>query len=152
MGYIWAEHTPFSGRRAPLIFQRVENLEQLRIPIGRSTATTDRRGTVGAMDPKYRGPAPWPTGSGAPPLIEEMLDTPYRPGGWCVRQVVHHPCDSHHSASLRLKWALTQDNPVINAYDERAWAALCDSRTTPIQMSLAPIGAVHAKGVHLLQG
>jgi len=86
------------------------------------------------------------------PLTEDGLDTPYRPGGWTVRQVVHHLSDSHHNCYLRLKWALTEDNPLIKAYDEKAWAELFDSRTAPVQGSLDHLRAVHAKLVYLIKG
>ncbi len=85
-------------------------------------------------------------------LTEEQLETPYRPGGWTVRQLVHHISDSHHNSYIRFKWALTEDNPVIKPYDEKAWAELFDSRTAPIQMSLDHLKAVHAKLVYLIKG
>ncbi len=86
------------------------------------------------------------------PLSEEQLETPYRPEGWTVRQVVHHVSDSHHHSYIRFKWALTEDNPVIKPYDEKGWAALFDTKTAPIQMSLDHIKAVHTKLVYLLKG
>jgi len=85
-------------------------------------------------------------------LSDEQLDTPYRPGGWTVRQVVHHVSDSHHNSYIRFKWTLTEDRPTIKAYDEKGWANLFDSRTAPIQMSLDHLSAIHAKLVHLLRG
>ncbi|NDV44368.1 YfiT family bacillithiol transferase [Flagellimonas sediminis] len=86
------------------------------------------------------------------PLTETQLDTPYRPGGWTARQVVHHISDSHHNSYIRFKWALTEESPVIKPYDEKAWAELFDTRTAPIQMSLDHLRAVHAKLVYLLKG
>ena len=86
------------------------------------------------------------------PLSEEQLETPYRPGGWTVRQVVHHVADSHHHSYIRFKWALTEDNPVIKAYFEKEWANLFDTRSAPISLSLAHLKAVHAKLVYLLKG
>ncbi|MDC6384445.1 putative metal-dependent hydrolase [Flagellimonas taeanensis] len=86
------------------------------------------------------------------PLSDGQLETPYRPGGWTVRQLVHHISDSHHNSYIRFKWALTENNPVIKPYDEKAWADLFDSRTAPIQMSLDHLRAVHAKLVYLLKG
>ncbi|MBT8184152.1 MAG: bacillithiol transferase BstA [Eudoraea sp.] len=85
-------------------------------------------------------------------LSEEQLDTPYRPGGWTVRQVVHHVSDSHHNSYTRFKWALTEETPMIKAYDEKGWADLFDSRTAPIDMSLAHLSVVHTKLVYLLKG
>ncbi len=85
-------------------------------------------------------------------LSENQLDTPYRPGGWTIRQVVHHVADSHHHSYIRFKWALTEDNPVIKYYYEALWAELSDSKTGPIAMSLLHLKAVHAKLVFLLKG
>ena len=86
------------------------------------------------------------------PLSKTQLDTPYRPGGWTVRQVVHHLSDSHHHSYIRFKWALTEDNPVIKPYLEKEWAQLFDAVTGPIDLSLAHLEAVHAKLVYLLNG
>ncbi|KAB7531339.1 bacillithiol transferase BstA [Flagellimonas olearia] len=86
------------------------------------------------------------------PLSEDQLETPYRPEGWTVRQLVHHIADSHHHSYIRFKWALTEDNPLIKPYDEKAWTALFDSKSAPIQMSLDHLKVVHAKLVYLLKG
>lgn len=86
------------------------------------------------------------------PFSEDQLETPYRPGGWTVRQLVHHIADSHHHSYIRFKWALTEDNPLIKPYDEKAWTALFDSKSAPIQMSLDHLKVVHAKLVYLLKG
>ncbi len=64
-------------------------------------------------------------------LSEEQLDIPYREGGWTVRQVVHHLPDSHMNGYVRMKWALTEDEPAIKTYDQEAWAELPDARTAP---------------------
>ena len=85
-------------------------------------------------------------------LSEVQLDTPYREGGWTLRQVVHHCADSHHHSYIRFKWALTEENPVIKAYNEADWAELFDTKTAPIEMSLLHLKAVHAKLVYLLKG
>lgn len=84
-------------------------------------------------------------------LTKEQLDTVYRPGGWTVRQVVHHVSDSHHHSYTRFKWALTEDKPLIKAYNEADWAELSDSKNDPIQMSLEHIKAIHYKLVNLLK-
>ena len=77
-------------------------------------------------------------------LSDSQLDTPYRPGGWTVRQVVHHVADSHMNAYIRMKLALTEDNPAIKPYDEDAWAPLADS-ALPIEISLKLLDALHAR-------
>lgn len=85
-------------------------------------------------------------------LTHEQLETPYRPQGWSVRQVIHHIGDSHHNSYTRFKWALTEDKPVIKAYEEKEWSQLFDSKNAPIELSLNYITALHAKLVHLLKG
>jgi hypothetical protein len=84
-------------------------------------------------------------------LNGKQIDTPYREGGWTVRQVVHHLADSHMNAYVRCKLALTEDNPTIKPYDEAAWAELPDSRVTPIDVSLALVDSLHARYVVLLR-
>lgn len=84
-------------------------------------------------------------------LSDAQLDTTYRPEGWTIRQVVHHISDSHHHSYTRFKWALTEDKPVIKAYDEVRWAELSDSKHAPIAMSLNHIRAIHFKLVYLLK-
>lgn len=85
-------------------------------------------------------------------LSAEQLETPYRPGGWTVRQLIHHIADSHHHSYTRFKWALTEDKPLIKAYEEKEWSKLFDARTAPIQLSLSYLTALHAKLVYLLRG
>jgi len=86
------------------------------------------------------------------PLSKSQLETVYRPGGWTVRQLVHHISDSHHHSYIRFKWALTETNPIIKPYFEKEWANLFDAKTAPIQLSLNHLAAVHAKLVYLLKG
>lgn len=82
-------------------------------------------------------------------LTEEQLDTPYRPGGWSVRQVVHHVADSHMNSYIRFKLALTEDQPTIKPYFEDKWAELSDSKL-PIELSLSLLEALHGRWVTLL--
>jgi uncharacterized damage-inducible protein DinB len=84
-------------------------------------------------------------------LSEAQLSTPYRDGGWTVRQVVHHVPESHMNAFTRFKLALTEDNPTIKAYDEDAWAKLGDVARTPVETSLTLLEALHARWVTLLE-
>jgi uncharacterized damage-inducible protein DinB len=83
-------------------------------------------------------------------LSQEQLDTPYRPGGWTVRQVAHHVPDSHMNAFIRFKLALTEDQPTIKPYDEARWAVLADA-ALPIDPSLDLLAALHIRWVRLLQ-
>ncbi len=85
-------------------------------------------------------------------LSEEQLDTPYRDGGWTVRQVIHHVPESHMNSYIRFKLALTEDEPVIKPYDEAAWAELPDNAETPIEVSLSLLDNLHARWVILLRG
>ncbi len=84
-------------------------------------------------------------------LTPQQLNTPYREGGWTLRQVIHHVPDSHLNAYIRCKLALTEDTPTIKPYDEAAWARLKDSELTPIEVSLSLFDAVHARWVTLLR-
>lgn len=84
-------------------------------------------------------------------LSEAQLASTYREGGWTARQVVHHVADSHLNAYVRTRWALTEDRPTIKAYDEKAWAQLPDATSAPIELSLALLGAAHARWVTLLE-
>lgn len=84
-------------------------------------------------------------------LSAQQLDTPYRPGGWTVRQVVHHVPDSHMNAYVRFKLALTENEPFVKTYDEKAWANLADTRETPIGVSLALLENLHARWAILLR-
>lgn len=83
-------------------------------------------------------------------LDDAQLDTPYREGGWTVRQLVHHLPDSHLNAYLRFKWATTEDTPAIKAYDEKGWAELADSRTADSELSLVLLEALHGRWVAFL--
>jgi hypothetical protein len=84
-------------------------------------------------------------------LTNEQLDTPYRFGGWTVRQVVHHVPDSHLNSYVRFKLALTEDTPTIKPYDEAAWARLADTATVETETSLALLESLHDRWVRLLE-
>lgn len=84
-------------------------------------------------------------------LSEAQLDTPYRPEGWTVRQVIHHMPDSHANAYVRCKLALTEDDPTIKPYAEDRWAELADSKATPIEISLTLLDSLHDRWVRLLR-
>jgi hypothetical protein len=84
-------------------------------------------------------------------LDPAALDRPYRLGGWTRRQVIHHLADSHTNSLVRFKWALTEQRPLIKAYDERAWSELADVQRVPIATALDFIEALHARWVVLLR-
>jgi uncharacterized damage-inducible protein DinB len=84
-------------------------------------------------------------------LSDSQLDTPYRPEGWTVKQVVHHVPDSHLNSYVRFKLALTEDEPTIKPYAEDRWAKLADSTATPIEVSLTLLGSLHDRWVRLLR-
>ncbi|MBB5056695.1 hypothetical protein HDF16_001380 [Granulicella aggregans] len=83
-------------------------------------------------------------------LSEAQIDTPYREGGWMVRQLVHHVADSHMNAFIRVRLALTEESPLITGYDEKAWAELADSKG-PIEVPLGILDGVHARWVVMLR-
>lgn len=121
-----------------------------RFPIGKynraAANLTDHRSsiaTLAALPEKLR--------SAVEGLSDAQLDTPYREGGWTVRQLVHHVADSHMNAYVRIRLALTEDWPSIKPYDEKVWAELPDARTAPVQVSLDLLEALHDRWTLLLR-
>ena len=126
-------------------------MEDLRYPVGRfqrptTLSETERRNAIDSI-----AAAPAKLRAAVRGLDDAQLDTPYRPDGWTVRQVVHHMPDSHANAYIRFKLALTEDTPTIKPYDEAAWAKLDDSRTTRIETSLTMLEMLHDRWVRLLE-
>ncbi len=126
-------------------------MEDLQYPVGRFQRPS-------SLEPKQRraaidtvAEAPTKLRAAVAGLSDAQLDTPYRPDGWTVRQVVHHVPDSHLNAYTRFKLALTEDTPTIKTYNEMAWAKLEDSRSTPVATSLALLDAVHDRWVRILR-
>lgn len=78
-------------------------------------------------------------------LSDAQLDRPYRPEGWTVRQVIHHVADSHVNSYVRFKWTLTETNPTIKVYDEKAWAELPEAKSLPVDISLRALEALHER-------
>src|SRR5471032_638675 len=112
------------------------DLEQLRYPVGRFErlkGPVDRAARAAHIDIIEQTPATFRS------LVigrsDGQLDTPYRPGGWTVRQVVHHVPDSHMNAYIRMKFAVTEDTPIIKPYDEAKWAELPEAKSGPAGMS-----------------
>ena len=126
-------------------------LEQLRYPIGKP----DLPQTLTAEERNQRMDIISETPDKLKLLVNhlnnEQLDTPYRPEGWTVRQVVHHMVDSHINSYVRFRWALTEDKPLIKAYDEKAWAELPDAKFGDIAMSLNLLSYLHQRWVNLLK-
>lgn len=130
----------------------LEALEKLKYPIGKFEPPVKITNAIIASWLETLETFPSKLETLVLPLAEDQLDTTYRPDGWTVRQVVHHLSDSHHHSYTRFKWALTEDKPMIKAYYEDRWAELFDTKTAPIEMSLAHLKAVHVKLVYLLKG
>jgi hypothetical protein len=84
-------------------------------------------------------------------LSKEQLDTPYRPDGWTVRQVVHHLADSHVNSYIRFRWTLTENEPEIKAYNEKLWAEVYDAKNEDIKLSLMLLTGLHARWTSLLK-
>lgn len=84
-------------------------------------------------------------------LDDRQLDTTYRAGGWTVRQVIHHVADSHLNLYVRVRKLLTEDAPAMSLYDQDGWAALPDATSAPVELSLALLGALHSRLVHVLE-
>jgi uncharacterized damage-inducible protein DinB len=83
-------------------------------------------------------------------LSPKQIDSPYRPGGWTARQVIHHVADSHMNAYIRFKWSITEDTPLIKAYNEKDWAETYETKQDPA-LSVSLIKALHAKWITLLR-
>ena len=122
----------------------------LRYPVGRFSPSATSTPSLRAEQIETLCQLPERLRSAVSGLNDGQLDTPYRDGGWTVRQVVHHFADSHANSYIRFKLALTEDAPTIKPYDEAAWACLPDSRM-PIAPSLEFVSGVHARLVTLLQ-
>lgn len=128
----------------------MEELELLRYPVGRFTPPPSSEPALRAAHISTIRLLPANIQSAVSGLSHAQLDTPYREGGWTLRQLVHHVADSHANAYVRTKLALTEDWPTIKPYDEAAWARLADSRL-PIDSSLAIITALHERWAALLE-
>ena len=125
-------------------------MEDLQYPIGRftypeSTTAEQRQTWIGEIARTARDLRTAVAG-----LTPAQLETPYRPGGWTVRQVVHHVPESHMNAFIRFKLALTEDEPTIKPYDEARWSALADA-ALPVEPSLDLLEALHLRWVGLLE-
>jgi uncharacterized damage-inducible protein DinB len=126
-------------------------MEELRYPIGKYQykgwqTATERSGLILQL-----AEIPSLLRDAVANLTDEQLNTPYRPQGWSVRQVLHHVPDSHANAYIRIKLALTEDNPTIRPYAEDKWAQLPDTFLTPVEVSLAMLEVIHFRLVMILK-
>jgi hypothetical protein len=130
----------------------MDDLEQLRYPVGRmprNSAPLDARtreeyiGVLESMPARVR--------TLVNGLGDAELDTPYRPGGWTVRQVVHHVPDSHMNAYVRMKLAVTEDQPTVKTYEEGRWADLPEAKSGAVAMSIDLLDALHRRWVAFLR-
>ncbi|SEN67684.1 YfiT family bacillithiol transferase [Lihuaxuella thermophila] len=126
-------------------------MEHLRYPIGQFQMDQEITGQMRLRWIDEIAAAPGELRQAVQGLTEDQLNTPYRPGGWTVRQVVHHLPDSHLNSYVRFKWALTEEVPFIKPYDEKEWAELADSRTAPIEVSLSLFDSLHQRWTLLLR-
>ena len=127
------------------------DLDDLRYPIGRFSTPASSLPGVRAAHIQTLRLLPARLRAAVSGLSDSQIDTPYREGGWTVRQVVHHVADSHANCYIRFKLALTEDWPTVKPYDEAAWANLADSRRLPLDVSLALIEGLHGRWVGLLE-
>jgi uncharacterized damage-inducible protein DinB len=130
-------------------------MEDLRYPVG----PFEWKGDASASQLKDQleewisaiGAAPGELRAAVKGLSPEQLDTPYRPGGWTVRQLAHHLPDSHLNSYVRFRLALTEPEPAIKPYDQERWAELSDARTAPVEISLDLLDSLHRRWVLLLR-
>ena len=123
----------------------------LRYPVGRFQRPAELSASQRAAAIDVLASAPRAFRAAVAGLDDEQLDTPYRDGGWTVRQVIHHVPDSHMNAYVRCKLALTEDTPTIKPYDEAKWAELPDGTSPLVEESLTLIEVLHARWVYLLK-
>ena len=130
----------------------MDDLENLRYPIGRFERLTrplDHTARAAAIADLEQAPDIFRRLVAG--LADAQLDSPYRPGGWTIRQVVHHVPDSHVNAYVRMKLAVTEDTPSIRPYEESRWAELPEAKSAPVAMSLDLLAALHRRWVAFLR-
>jgi len=125
--------------------------QDLRYPIGKfqwedNVSEARRREMIGQI-----AETPAKVRAAVAGLSAQQLDTPYREGGWTVRQVVHHLADSHLNAFVRFKLALTEDEPTIKTYEQQLWAETPDAKAAPAELSLAMLEGLHQRWAILLR-
>ncbi len=128
-----------------------ENMENLSYPIGQFEIDKDITKEKRERWIEDIERAPTQLNNVVDGLTTEQIDTPYRPGGWTVRQVVHHLPESHLNAYTRFKIVVTEEEPTIRTYDQTRWAEILDAKTTPIEMSLNLLESLHERWVFFLK-
>ncbi len=126
-------------------------MQDLRYPIGafqfpETVSPSERRSFIQQI-----ADAPERLRKAVAGLDDRQLETPYRPGGWTVRQVVHHLADSHVNSYVRFKLAMTESEPQVKGYDETLWAELPDAKSSPVEVSLALLSSLHERWVIFLR-
>ena len=125
-------------------------LEKLRYPIGKFIAPEkytdkylkDKKNEIASFPERLK--------KEVSQLTDEQLDTPYRTKGWTIRQVIHHCADSHMNCFIRIKWALTEEVPIIKFYHEKLWTELHDNTTMPIEPTLSLLEGLHYRMAYLM--
>lgn len=125
-------------------------LEKLRYPIGKFTAPETYSKEYLANKIADIASFPERLKNEVIHLTDEQLETPYRNGGWTIRQVIHHCADSHMNCFIRIKWTLTEDKPVIKFYHEDRWSELHDNLTMPIEPTLSLLEGLHFRLAYLM--
>jgi hypothetical protein len=126
------------------------NLEQLKFPIGKFEKPENITNEILSQWKNDIATFPKKIKNEVEILSDNQLDTPYRPDGWTIRQVVHHCADSHINSFIRFKLALTENNPTIKPYYEERWAELSDSKYFPVEPSLKILEGIHHRWSELL--
>lgn len=129
----------------------MENLEALKYPVGNFAPPKDTSPAIRSQWIEDIANLPAQVRAAVVGLSDEQLETPYRPGGWTLRQVVHHLPDSHMNSYMRFRLALTEENPTIRPYEEARWAELPDAKSAPVDLSLDLLDALHKRWVVLLK-
>ncbi len=122
-------------------------MDDLKYPIGKFKMTGEVSPAARLQYIREIAQTPGALRAAVKGLSDSQLDTPYRPGGWTLRQVVHHLPDSHMNSYIRFKLAGTEDNPAIRTYEEQLWAELPDAKSGPVAMSLDLLDALHIRWV-----
>lgn len=140
------------GNKVGIAYLRyMSNIDQLKFPIGPGHHPKELSRLQRAEHIKTLAELPGLLASVVEPLDDDQLDTVYRPGGWTVRQLVHHMADSHSNAYIRIRLALTEKHPTIKPYEQALWAELPDASSMPVSVSLNLLNGLHRRLVALLR-